>query len=413
MTWLREDGGNGEKRLDQGSHRVVAPGETLDRFLPLRRQFGITRLADITGLDRIGLPVFLAIRPNARSIAISQGKGMTRDHAKASALMEAVEIWHAERFDRPVHFAPASDLAGCHAMVDLARLPKVRQGAFSTTTPMLWARARDLICGREMLVPYEMVHANYTHPGHPAAGCFPASTNGLASGNTLLEAVCHGICEVIERDALSVWHAAPQRGQTALRLDPESVDADACQAALSRFHQAGLECGIWDVTSDIGVATLMCVIRGQGADAGHLGLGSGTHPDRNVALQRAVTEAAQTRLNYISGAREDLSHSEYDTAGVAEKAAAFDALFAATACPRLFSEVPSRVHQTLAEDLDWLLARLRRASIDEVAVIDMTREAFSIPVARVIIPGLEAPHDDDSYLPGPRARKAAAREAVQ
>ena len=58
---------------------------------------GITRLGNITGLDRIGIPVAIAVRPNSRSVSVAQGKGLEMPQAMASALMEACETFHAEQ----------------------------------------------------------------------------------------------------------------------------------------------------------------------------------------------------------------------------------------------------------------------------------------------------------------------------
>src|SRR5262249_42558185 len=82
------------KHYLRGTHRAAAPAETLRRFGPCMASVGITRLADITGLDAIGLPVFVAIRPTSRALSTAQGKGLDRDAAKASAMMESIESWH-------------------------------------------------------------------------------------------------------------------------------------------------------------------------------------------------------------------------------------------------------------------------------------------------------------------------------
>src|SRR5215216_7418008 len=79
-----------------GTQRAVRPNKTLRRIAPLLPKAGITRLADVTSLDWIGLPVYQAIRPNSRNISVSQGKGLTRAQAKVSALMESLESLHAE-----------------------------------------------------------------------------------------------------------------------------------------------------------------------------------------------------------------------------------------------------------------------------------------------------------------------------
>ena len=90
------------KTYFRGTHRSLAPAETLRRFEPKLPALGITRLADITGLDCVGLPVYVAIRPNSRNLSTSQGKGFDHDSAKASAMMESIESWHAERVSIPV-----------------------------------------------------------------------------------------------------------------------------------------------------------------------------------------------------------------------------------------------------------------------------------------------------------------------
>src|SRR4249919_2180198 len=61
---------SGEKRYRAGTHRTRVPSETLAVIEPHLRRFGITRVANVTGLDRLGVPVYLAVRPNARSLSV-------------------------------------------------------------------------------------------------------------------------------------------------------------------------------------------------------------------------------------------------------------------------------------------------------------------------------------------------------
>src|SRR5512139_2548346 len=85
-----------------GTHRLVSPEKTVERIRRLSPVVGITRIANVTGLDTLGIPVVMVCRPNSRSVAVSQGKGLTLAAAKASGLMEAAETFHAERIDRPL-----------------------------------------------------------------------------------------------------------------------------------------------------------------------------------------------------------------------------------------------------------------------------------------------------------------------
>ena len=89
-------------RLRDGTHRSATLAATWRRFAPAARRAGITRIAELTGLDTLGIPVFAAIRPMGRSLSTQQGKGTTALAARVSALMESLETWSAEHVALPV-----------------------------------------------------------------------------------------------------------------------------------------------------------------------------------------------------------------------------------------------------------------------------------------------------------------------
>src|SRR3954470_9324245 len=118
------------KGFRHGTHRLVAPEQTLQRIQPLLRSVGITRVANITGLDVIGIPVVAVMRPNSRSIAVAQGKGLDLTAAKVSGLMEAIENFHAERIRAPLALASWDEMCERGAMLDVSSLPRAAGGAF-------------------------------------------------------------------------------------------------------------------------------------------------------------------------------------------------------------------------------------------------------------------------------------------
>ena len=72
---------------------------------------------------------------------------------------------------------------------------------------------------------------------------------------------------------------------------------------------------------------------------------------------------------------------------------------AGPAAQRDFRHVPSHEAATCADDLDWILDRLRAVGIAGVVTLDLTRPEMGVPVVRVVIPGLEGPDDHDpTYL---------------
>ena len=399
--------GPGLKQTLADTARTCSPEATLQSIEPRKQFFGITRVADVTGLDRIGIPVAIAVRPTARSVAVSQGKGLDLASAKASALMEAIEVWHAENIEAPLILASIRDVREGGRSCDVGRLPMVAAQRRPEHARPLWISGEDLVSGRPKLVPFEMVHADYAPPTKPGHGLFPASTNGLASGNHILEAICGAVCEIIERDSVAVWHQQSVAERSETRLELTTIDDAGCRWARDLIENAGLDLAVWDVTSEIGVAAFLSLIHDRREPEGHIGLGSGAHPDANVALIRALTEAAQTRLTYIAGSRDDLDAEEFTAFGYAQKRRLADMLLRAGPPARNCGSVPSNSCETLRGDLDWLIARLVACGIEEVVVVDLSKSEIGIPVVRVVIPGLEAPHDDPDYVVGPRARAAA------
>jgi ribosomal protein S12 methylthiotransferase accessory factor len=396
-----------QKRYLLGTHRTRKPAETLARVRPLLPELGITRIANVTGLDRTGIPVVMVTRPNSRSMAVFQGKGLTLEAAKASGVMEALEVWHAERILNPLKLASYDELRKEHRVVDPATLPLSRRGSFDGKATLLWIEGTDLLGAGALWIPYELVSTDYTVPLPPGSGCFQANSNGLASGNHWLEAVSHGLCEVVERDARTLWELSSPGEQARRVLDLASVDDPDCRSLLERIRAADLDMRVWDCTSDIGIATFVCQLMDPAGDHADPEVGSGCHPAREIALLRALTEAAQARVTYIAGARDDFLLDHYSESSRAGRRAAMAERMSAGAEPRAFAQAPSFESQAIDDDLRWMLARLRAAGIDQAIAVDLTRQSIGIPVARIVVPGLEGAlkYGDADYAQGMRARR--------
>lgn len=367
---------------------------------------GITRVADVTGLDTVGIPVVMVCRPNSRSVSVSQGKGRDLLAAKVSGLMESIEGFHAENISLPLRLGTYQDLRNQIEIVQIEDLPGVEESPFHQNLPLTWIESVDLLGGNVVWLPYEMVHTNYTYPRPTGSGCFPASSNGLASGNSMDEATVHAICEVIERDAISLWHQYGAATIDDTSINPESIEDPLCLETLKKLDRAQQDTYIWDITSDTGIPTYFSVIVQKGSGSQHIGVGSGTHLSRSVALLRALHEAVQVRTTYIVGARDDITLDEYTSAGVNSKHQFFKNKIRRSTFSRDFNRTLDRDTEDITRDLEILLAHLQAIGINQVLRIDLTKPEFKIPVTRVVIPGLEAPHDDEGYVPGARARMA-------
>jgi ribosomal protein S12 methylthiotransferase accessory factor len=220
-------------------------------------------------------------------------------------------------------------------------------------------------------------------------------TNGLASGNTYLEAVVHAICEVIERDAFSQLEFGTIFGDAHdHRMPVRTVDLatvpPAAGAIVERLQAAGQHVVLLDITSDLGVATFAAHVLdpsypSPGGKAPMLFLGLGTHPDASVAAVRSLVEANQGRLARIQGARDS-----FNTGRTRLRAATLlDLLGRLAPAPGVdFAEIRTAPSDDLLGDLEFLLDRLRTSGVERCVVVDLTRADLGVPVVRVRIPGL-------------------------
>lgn len=387
----------------------------MERLRPLLPALGITRVANVTGLDRLGVPVVMVCRPNSRSLAVSQGKGLTLAAARASGLMEAAEAFHAERITLPLKLGSVEDLGQSHRLVDATRLPRTTASVFHPHLPLLWIEGYDLLQRQPVWVPYELVHLNLTLPRPAGHGSFLTTSSGLAAGNHPLEAVSRAICEVVERDAIALWPLLPPTARRGARVDPATVDDPGCREVLAKLEGAGIDVAVWELTSDIDLPVFRCVIAERWPDdlhpvAGYEG--TGCHPTRQVALLRALTEAAQARLTWITGSRDDRFREDYERLHHPDTQRSLRALLTAGVPRRDFRDAPTFDGDTLEADVTWELGRLRGVGVDRVVVVDLTRPDLGLPVVRVVIPGLEVGAAGAGYVYGARAGALAARHGA-
>jgi len=376
-----------------GSHRAVVPAETVNRVQPLLPAMGITRVANITGLDVIGIPVVMVCRPNSRALAVSQGKGLTLEGAKASGIMESAESYHAERVSGPLLLTSQEELMNGHTVADVDRLPMTEMARFHRCLPILWVEGFDMLQERPTWVPYDSVHTDFTLERERNLCGFIPTSNGLASGNHLLEALSHALLEVIERDAWVRWEMLPDEAKQKTRVDLASITAAPARGLLAKFADAGIAVVVWETTRHIALPSFRCLIADAHPDPLRrmcVSYGSGCHLSREVALLRAMTEAAQSRLTLIAGTRDDLLAVDYERL--------LDPVFAGQLSSLLrepglrnVNDSPQIETSTFEDDITEELKAVHAAGIEQVIAVDLTIPHLGIPVVKVVVPGLKMP----------------------
>jgi ribosomal protein S12 methylthiotransferase accessory factor len=365
-----------DKVVVAGTHRVRTPEQTLEIITPRLMDYGITRLADVTGLDSLGVPVVMAVRPLAATLSVAQGKGVTLELAKVSAAMECIEFWHAEEA------VPAPGMTGIPAAslgLDY-RVSDLEEDASSLITEhtlLDWIEARSAIDDQPAPVPYSAVRISRS-PMDWSPGVPGATTNGLASGNTRAEAIVHALYELVERDAIAGLELA--RSSECTRVDPESVRG-WCGDLIDRMRVAGAWLDLVWAPSRFGVPCFAAYLWRE--DFALPFGGAGAHSDPAVALSRAVTEAAQSRLTAIAGTRDDLTPRLYSRAsGAALRPTAPGGAIDW----KVITDEPGRSFVTDDAEAAWLARHVAAVTGTAPLVADLCSDDIS--VVKVLCPGL-------------------------
>ncbi len=363
------------------------------------RRIGISRLADVTGLDRVGLPVVAAIRPLSRNLTVTFGKGLTRGNAQMSAVMEEAELYFSERPPCPPVTATFGELETAVNPASFEPLEpfEVSRQKFS------WVQGQLLGSSQSVLVPWEIVSMDYSVEARREKRVLNFGATGLAADFLESRAVLHGLYEVIERDAHNSWNHAPDEHRMHTLVDLQSVRAPDVLSLMNRIASASLELLIWDMTGPAGIPCYLAeVLDLMSSTPTAYAQGAAAHLSPSVAIQKAIAEALQVRLTYISGSRDDLDWSDYgsrydhavanrywvkDNVAALKKADALDA-------PNFAGE------QALPEIIRRLASRGSHSAI----IVRLTEQTDPVKVVKVIVPhhsdvgDVESPQDIEGML---------------
>jgi len=385
------------------SDRIFPAAESVRRVWPHLSELGITRVGRQTGLDRLGIPCWAAFRPNSLHLAGSQGKGLTDAAACISAAMEAVEGAVAEAPQGARRLATANELTT--AAQDWFNPERwIPYGtAFDTTRPITWISGADLYTGVPRWLPLDIVDMDGEH-SELTSVC--KNTNGLASGNSVDEAVFHALCELVERDATTLWEFLPAETALATAIDPADFGDPIVDGLVAQVAASGLSLRLFDQTSDLGIPVVMAVLGPQDHDGfvGELEVtaGYGAHPVATRAAIRAITEAAQSRVTSIAASRDDIHSAAFNRAATAANLRLLDA------APSV--SVPTGL--PLGTPLPALLAAMTEAL--SAANISATTVVLSDPtkpyaVVKILSADLEDRAANLNWRPGWRSFDAVAQ----
>jgi ribosomal protein S12 methylthiotransferase accessory factor len=364
---------------------------------------GVTRIAQLGELERFGMHVSAVYRPSIWSASFGSGKAETREAAVIGGVMEELERYCQEQFAPPPARTESLDSirARGEPAVDPRTMALPFDSGFAPGSELAWISANDLVTGEKVLVPravalMERERNDILFSPRSARKIF--STNGLASGFTLTEALVHGLCELIERHSNKLSEQAiGNPGPTDSWPDYTFVDLATCPGSTARIVErirgAGYALRVLDTTCEVTVPTFVVRITRPDAPEAGYSPGACAHPDPEVALNRALLEAVQSRVAAAAG--------NYENSGMKVRSlgrhwrprpsSRGEAYWIRPHVPRKpFDAVRGYRGRSAKDDLDFVVRRLTAAGFERVLWCDLSRDELSpAKVVRAFIPGVE------------------------
>ncbi len=370
------------KRFTLDQDKILPPQETVQRFRRKLENLDLDILEDTRRIDngRLGIPVYFSIcgRDAAALTGTRKqmGKGATPEQAEASAVMELAERFSFFSFrSNPENFTVATweqvrdrampfDLIAA-SVHDTSDDIEVARRIFEHL-PLRWTRGYSLTREREVLIPFSWFFTINEF-------------NGPSAGNCVEEALCQGICEIVERHV----SALVSRGRLTVPLiDPDSATDPMVRDMIARYRRAGIVLYLSDFSLDMGIPTVGAAAYDPATFPQHSEIvwTAGTTPDPQKALSRTLTEVAQlagdfnTGANYVaSGLPKPKTVAELDHITRASRKVPIDSL-------------PDLSSNNIRVEVEALVQVLARRGM-EVFVIDTTHPDLQVPAFYTIIPG--------------------------
>lgn len=394
----------------------LGQAQEIDFYLRQRlEEFGITRLADTTGLDYVGIPTCSCVCPGTTdAIWVYSGKGLTPENSRISAIMECVErtsaLWNLER----IITASYSKLSSSSTVWGPERFTECVSPHYTPDTPIAWVEATHLRENTSVWVPADLAF-NGNRPQLEVSSAFLVSTsNGLGAGLSRDQAITQALSELLERDAVScieqrashfgaafllnvarfigkdealILENFQDNNNLALTIEPSSLPLSA-MTLYEKFQSSGLNAQVKYIPNDFNIPVFGAVaVEMMSFDSVLGAAGYGVSFNSEEAVCRALLELAQSRATDRQGVREDCGYEEkkrYKDLPMAHWLAEPSSRLVDYAA--LFK---CREYEALT--VDNLLACLASVDLEDAAVVDFETYEGTF-VVRAIVPEIETWH---------------------
>ena len=273
-----------------------SPGDALENATVFEFPFG--------AIDRLDAPLWsvVLLAPDG-ALNDGFGYGPTLQRAQTSAWGEAIEWFHARESLKQtprVHASFAELRAQGENALDPVALNLQVGTPYTPQMPLRWIEIRRHPDGQTALVPIEFVAPRYADieaAADPSRFVSVPITNGLGAGPSFERALAHGILEQLQRDGNSVNYRALDRG---IQIELDEVNDPQTRALLRHLDEQGVEVIVKVAALDFGMVNLYVVGYDRDVTRAPLPIalsacGEAVHPDREVALGKALHEFCMAR----------------------------------------------------------------------------------------------------------------------
>jgi ribosomal protein S12 methylthiotransferase accessory factor len=340
----------------------------------------------------------------ARSLqAGSGGKGMTDAHARASAVGESIEHYSgAFQGDEPQALAALDELGDAgihpnrcmliseyqyHCQEEHNRRPSDRNSIparFDPSARISWTPIWSLTHQSHRYLPTKYLY--FGCPSVEEDGIAAPDSNGNAAGNTIEEAILHGLLELVERDSVALWwYNRVQRPQVELA----AMELEYVARLLNRYRSLGRELWVLDLTSDLGIPVFGAVSRRPDRTSEEILLGFGAHLDPGLAVIRALTEVNQLLVSVTTSKTTGAPLGpEFERWLACGSVSEHEYLLPGGYGPPLL-QAEGAMPGDLLEAIGLCQTRIEDRGM-EVLVLDQTRPDLMFPSVKVVVPGLRS-----------------------
>ena len=403
------------KNTGRETPRYMETDEVLKLIGPTLKRIGVSSLSEFTDMDRIGIPVAIAVRPTSTLISVSFGKGLSRKQAMVSAAMENIERYAGTEVELEWFYSTYREVAKKYAVIPEDRLLFCRESFFHKDLKLRWTLGWDIVAKQEVAVPLSQAMLLSGKINESSMYVFQSSSNGLAAGVHFAEAVAQGLAEVIERDGLAchaLLSATHGVNHPLYRVDTKSITYPLVRETLAKFRDADVQALLFDCTAhDLKVPTYTCLIFDKNNCNKGMAMGFGANLNPETAMLRSMTESVLGRSETIQGVRETYLPCDYEHVRILDTEKRKNEFL--NISPSTAGNIhPNRAGASFDEDIATMVNILKINGYEQVIVLDMTPPQSDVPVVRVIVPGLEGCHDMSYSCLGKRANDYAREASV-